>query len=151
MKPNIAIFLILILFSCSSRTQQKDSVSIRPLVVETNPYLNKYAGGYTVELKGLSVSEIDDYAEVYVLGSGGQAKWMMIKNSSNGEAIVKSEQTGIWMATETTISITAGKGVESSIENFVLKDGKFINIETDTNIPLAKRQYRYLKLMVKSK
>ena len=144
-----AIILIILFRVCATSKMAKDTTPIsKPATIEeNNPYLTKYAGGYTVEINGLNVSEIDDYAEFYILASNGKAKWMMVKKDGQGNVVPKDEQSGTWTATETLIRITASMGTKDteSTEEFELMNGKFINIQTELNVPLAKRRYRYLK------
>lgn len=151
-KVFLSVLLSVLIYGCNSGTQPNNQTSTPSTETVSNPYLQKYAGGYSVEIKGINASSIDGYVEAYILGASGQAKWMMIKKERDGSATAKQEQTGKWTATETKISITAsGVGTEPSTEEFDLVNGTFINTQTDTNIPLSKRRYRYLKLMVAQK
>lgn len=141
-KANLSIVLILMFFGCSTGTgtRPKDQYSKTSPVEDVNPYFKKYAGAYTAEIKGKSVTEIDGRVEVYLLTANGQAKWMMIKNDGNGGAVIESEQTGTWTATETKISITAGNNSGTLTEDYILQNGIFVySVSKD----------RYLKPYVK--
>lgn len=150
-KVTLIFVLTLMFYGCLTGTQPKDQYSKSSPVVVDNPYLKKYAGRYTVEIKGISGYGTDENAEVYILGANGQAKWMMVKKNGQGGVVTELEQTGTWNATETKINITAGDKSESSTEDFVLLNGTFINTQTDMDVPLSKRHYRYLKPVVNNK
>ena len=114
MKKLISNLILLLIFSLliSCITNQSDQKSGEKIIVkeEINPFLEKYAGGYMIEVKGYT-SNSD--AELYVLHKNGNAKWMMIMVRSNGQTEVVSEKMGTWDATsdKITISIKGNTGL----------------------------------------
>lgn len=126
------IFILTLMFNgCSTGYKPKDQSSQSSSSEVDNPYLKKYTGGYTVEIKGISVTKIDGITEVYVLAQNGLAKWMQVKNDGRGGTSVESEESGTWTATETKISITTktltiyGKS-ETVTEEYILQNGTFV-------------------------
>lgn len=130
------IFFCLLNSSCENvnSTNQNTSVDSSPNDKKNDEYLNKYSGGYTVELNNISSN---NSAEVYILKNDGTAKWMYIKNDGSGGAEIDSEKSGEWNATETSITITCAGNSEPITEDFKLKDGRFYDTLTGE---------RYLKL-----
>jgi len=114
----IAIIFISILFtSCDSKNSEITEKS-------NNKYLSTYSGGYTIEILGYSS---DNDAEAYALHENGNAKWMWIKNDGYGNAKIMSEKSGIWTAEEGNIKITIQGNTGPIVEEYVLKNGKFVN------------------------
>ncbi len=129
MKNSILLFtsLLTILISCSSGSGSRQN-KIAPLIstdVEGNPYLKKYSGAYTAEIKGKNVTLIDGHLEMYLFTPNGQFKWMIIGQDKAGEAKIDQEQTGRWTATETKIIITTVTNSETFTEEFNLVNGLF--------------------------
>ncbi|MCJ7649427.1 MAG: hypothetical protein MUP85_12495 [Candidatus Lokiarchaeota archaeon] len=114
----IAIIFISILFtSCDSKNSEIKEKS-------NNKYLSTYSGGYTIEILGYSS---DNDVEAYALHENGNAKWMWIKNDGYGNAKIMSEKIGIWTAEEGKIKITIQGNTGPIVEEYVLKNGKFVS------------------------
>ena len=129
MKRILTSFIILLLLNSScenTKSNNKQSVDSLKIKRNDNEYLNKYSGGYTVELDNVLPNTS---AEVYILKSDGTAKWMYIKNDG-GNAEIESEKLGDWSATETSITITCAGNSGSITEDFKLKDGRFYDTLT---------------------
>ncbi len=92
-----------------------------PTVV--NPYLKKYAGGYTIEVRGFSGAVV----EAYALREDGTASWMWIEPNGMGGAREVEKKTGTWNATETTISTKINGKSGLIVEIYTLKNGVFVN------------------------
>jgi len=88
----------------------------------TNPYLSKYAGGYTVQVLGVSTPSD---AEAFILHENGNAKWMWLKDDGHGGAKKVSEKTGTWIAEENKIIISIDGNTGTITEVFVMKRGIF--------------------------
>ncbi len=116
----LAFFLILT--SCTtSHSDQKTDVKINVQEV-VNPYHEKYAGGYMVEVKGYT-SDTD--AELFVLHKSGSAKWMWIMVQSDGKTKIVSEKTGTWNASEDKITISVKGNTGLVVEEYKFIGGKF--------------------------
>lgn len=127
--PVIIIVILLSNTSCENkRSLNQDSFTDSNYSKSVNnEYLDKYSGGYTVELENISSN---DAFEVYILKNNGEAKWMYIKNDGNGNADIESEKSGNWTASEINISITCEGNSGPITEDFKLKDGRFYDTLT---------------------
>jgi hypothetical protein len=119
----LIFFLILTeLFSCKSRHgDQKTDVKNNVQEV-INPYHEKYAGGYMIDVKG---NTSDSDAELYVLHKSGSAKWMWITVQSGGQTKIVSEKMGTWDATGDKITISIKGNTGLIVEEYKLMGGKF--------------------------
>lgn len=119
----LSITSLLIICSCENN-KTNTHVSAKSSNVEkiNDEYIEKYAGGYEVEVKGISSY---NSVEVYILRKDGSAKWMYILNDGNGGANVDSEKDGKWEATKTSITIDINGNTGLITEKFNLKDGEF--------------------------
>ena len=127
------ILSLTLLTSCSSekedktktkfnQTDSKIKVSNEKIV----DHKSKFAGGYTIEVKGVSSAQ---EVELYTLNENGVAKWMWIENDGNGGAIVQDEKSGNWSATANSITIDI-KGKSGMIsETYKLKGDVLTNTE----------------------
>ncbi len=70
------LLILILAFGLIQCSQTGDKEKVRKSEISTNPYLSTYAGGYTIEIKGLS-NTID--AELYLLANNGKAQWMYLK------------------------------------------------------------------------
>lgn len=86
----------------------------------------KFAGTYTIELKGVPNSE---FVEVYALHENGSAKWLWIETTRNGEADVKTKKDGTWKASEDEITIDIQGNTGSICETYKLKNKVLTNTE----------------------
>lgn len=138
---DLLIALTLCLASCSSKestnhTAESTSYTAKQASVAapvSNPFVQKYAGGYMIEVRGISS---DRDAEGYALRKDGTAKWMWIVNDGNGGANIQSEKTGTWTASDGQITVSINGNIGIIEETWQLKNDMFY----DTNNP-----NRYLK------
>ena len=117
--PSILFFTLIFLSCSNSPSEQSPSVNST-----INPFMQKYAGGYIVEVNGVPNT---DEGELYVLHQNGSAKWLWISVLSNGSTQVKSEKTGIWEATQNKITITIKGNTGNIVETYSLVGDKFVN------------------------
>ena len=85
-----------------NRYSESDSTNFPYENSSLSEFVKEYAGGYTVELDGISS---DIAAEAYALKDDGTATWMLISNRG-GEAKVTSRKQGTWNAYQNRIEIT---------------------------------------------
>ena len=119
------VFLCLawIIISCSYSPSGQNPTPTTPTTQTPNPYMEKFAGGYIVEMKGIPNT---NEGEIYVLHQNGSAKWMWITVRSNGATDVKSEKTGTWEAAEDRITIRIKGNTGSIVETYSLVGGKLV-------------------------
>lgn len=86
--------------------------------------LKKFAGGYTVEIKGVSPSNL---VEAYGLKENGDAIWMYIENDGKGGAKLTAEKKGKWYATETEVKIQIFGNTGMLEERYILMDQTLVN------------------------
>ncbi len=135
------IFLSLILLtSCISKKKDNSEPKIIQVKSEIDVskenninYKSKFAGGYTIEVEGVSSAQ---EVELYALNENGGAIWMWIENDGNDGAIIEDEKSGTWSATENSITIDIRGNSGMISETYKLK-GNLL-----TNTQLTKR---YLK------
>ncbi len=124
---SFTVFLCMawIFFACSGSPSGQNSTPIAsaPHPPTTNPNLQKFAGGYIVEVKGIPDT---NEGEIYVLHQNGSAKWMWIFVQSNGATDVKSEKTGTWEAAEDRITIRIKGNSGNIVETYSLVGGKLV-------------------------
>jgi hypothetical protein len=92
-----------------------------------NPYLATYAGGYTIEVKGLGNTRD---VELYVLADNGKAQWMLLKTGGRKEPEIMTRKYGTWTATDSSIKISIDGNSGQLIEEYVMKSGVFYNKES---------------------
>ena len=119
------ISILLIMFSNCSSDNRNENQNINATHTEVNnPYIKKYASGYTIEVKGIkSQTEV----EAYALTENGEAKWLWIEKDGHGGAVLKQKKTGTWTATENKISIKIQGQSGPITEEYVLQNGKFVS------------------------
>ncbi|MGV8995238.1 MAG: hypothetical protein ACOH1O_14150 [Flavobacterium sp.] len=136
----IGTFLTTILFSsCLSETAKDETLTNVKTETETvapkseseieivkEDFRPKFAGTYTIELKGVPNSE---FVEVYALHENGSAKWLWIETTRNGEADVKTKKDGTWKASEDEITIDIQGNTGSISETYKLKNKVLTNTE----------------------
>ncbi|MCD4769502.1 MAG: hypothetical protein K8R35_04985 [Bacteroidales bacterium] len=131
----VAVIVVILLLLLFPKSNDEQSIKTSP-VEQTNLYVKKYAGGYTIEVKGISS---ENSIEAYALADNGQAKWMWIVNDGSGGANLESEKTGTWTATENKITINIKGNTGIITEDYVLIDGVFTNtISNDRYLKLNK-------------
>ncbi len=135
----VTILSLILLTSCIS--DKKNNAEKKTEVADTEiekedkiDYKTKFAGGYTIEVKGVSSAQ---EVELYALNENGGAKWMWIENDGNGGAIVVDEKSGTWSATENSITIDIRGNSGMISETYKLNNNNVL-----TNTQLTKR---YLK------
>jgi len=135
------ILSLILLTSCLSDKKNNNEIKMNETESEIKvsneksiDYKSKFAGGYTIEVKGVSSAQ---EVELYALNENGGAKWMWIKNDGNGGAIVDDEKSGTWSATENSITIDIRGNSGMISETYKLNNDNVL-----TNTQLTKR---YLK------
>lgn len=139
----IGTFFTTILFSsCLSESAKGETIidgkieteTVAPKSKSENEIVNetkedfrpKFAGTYTIELKGVPNSE---FVEVYALHENGTAKWLWIETTRNGEADVKTKKAGTWKASEDEITVEIQGNTEILSETYKLKNKVLINTQ----------------------
>ena len=123
----LAIILLIVLLNIFLPGGKKQTLKSTEKPIVSNPYLTKYAGGYTVEVSSMPP---DAQVEAYILHKSGKAKWMLLTNDGRGNAKIKSEKTGQWTAEENKIMITIQGNTGDLSEDFVYKNGRFVDTLT---------------------
>jgi hypothetical protein len=113
----LIIFVTILFTSCENKSSEMKESS-------NNKYLADYSGGYTIEILNYSS---DNDAEAYALHENGNAKWMLIVNDGHGNAKIMSEKNGVWSADDGKIKITIQGNTGAIVEEYVMKNGKFVN------------------------
>lgn len=135
----VIIFILKVLNSNNSSEypiQSNDNQESKQIYKPSNPYLSKYAGGYTVNILVGSTSNV---AEVYVLYESGNAKWMWLEDDGYGGAKKVSEKTGSWTAEKNKISISIQGKIGTINEDYIFKDGRFVNADPALSNRFLKR------------
>lgn len=112
--------IIILLTGCSLDSRNKSDQDSS----EANPFLQKYAGGYTIEVKGISS---DDAVEAFALNQNGKATWMYIKDDVNGNPKISSKKIGTWTAQEGKISVSVQGNTGVITEEYILNDEVFVS------------------------
>ena len=113
-----SIIVALLIISCTNTYQPK----YKP--VDDNPYLKKYAGRYSIQVKGMpSTNETEDYA----LAPNGRATWLWIINDINGGDKIQQEKVGTWTATQNKITINIQGNAGTIVEEYNFINGQFVN------------------------
>lgn len=118
MKKSLLLLLIGLSYSCGNTSNNNQKAP------EVNPLKQQYAGGYIVEVNGISNEES---GEIYVLHENGNAKWMWLKVKPGGQTEVQSEKSGSWTATQDNISITIDGNTGPIIEQYKLINNRFVS------------------------
>lgn len=129
----------ILLSSCLSETAKNETVIDGKTETETvapksevqteivkEDFRPKFAGTYTIELKGVPNSE---FVEVYALHENGSAKWLWIETTRNGEADVKTKKAGTWKASENEITIDIQGNSGSISETYKFKNKVLTNTQ----------------------
>ena len=117
----------------SCKSEKKNSLesepnekSIEKVKTDSSAFYRKvFAGGYTIEVKGVSSAQ---EVEVYALNENGGAIWMWVENDGKGGAIVDDRKQGTWNATKNSITINIQGNSEMISETYKLDDGVLTNI-----------------------
>ena len=141
-KIKLTLFgLILVGFfsSCMSEKKKPDQnqpiekINVEKKTDSSDFYRKDFAGGYTIEVKGVSSAQ---EVEVYALNENGGASWLWVENDGKGGANVEDKKNGTWTATKNSITINIQGNSGMISETYELKNGIL------TNVQLPKR---YLK------
>jgi hypothetical protein len=102
-KESLLLFIVLLIavISCTNSNPNKTRRSGGK--AELNPFIEKYQGGYLIEVQGTSTSED---LQFYLLSKNGTARWTSMRVQRNGQTSIISEMSGDWNATENTITVT---------------------------------------------
>lgn len=116
-------FFLFCVISCSNPNKRANSIVVQSSTVriEGNPFLEKYEGGYMIEVKGYASNS---EAEMFVLHKNGIAQWMYV-TLINGKSNVASEKSGNWTATENKITITIKGNSGDIVEEYVKTSDQF--------------------------
>ena len=80
----------------SDKTKLSEQTNLEKKADSSNFYRKNFAGGYTIEVKGVSSAQ---EVEVYALNENGGAIWLWVENDGSGGASVDDEKKGTWTAT----------------------------------------------------
>ena len=127
--------LLFALYGCSSGTGSKPKAqkADTPATENNNDYLKKYAGAYSISVKGMQTPAPAESSEVYYLSDNGIAKYQLVQPDGKGGSKILEEKTGTWSATETKIAVTTLVGEDSSTNAFILQDGVFVEESNNEN------------------
>ena len=117
----VVVILAFLVGMIKNRQLPEKRSSSTPTLV--NPYVKKYAGGYTIEVRGITGSVV----EAYALREDGTASWMRIEPNGMGGARETDKKNGTWDATETTITTKINGKSGLILETYTLKNGVFVN------------------------
>jgi len=119
----IGAFFLFFIVSCSKSNKKSNSIVVQSstIQIEENPFLEKYEGGYMIDVKGyVSNSE----TEMFVLHKNGVAQWMYV-TLIDGKSNVASEKSGNWTATENKITITIKGNSGNIVEEYIRTSDRF--------------------------
>lgn len=117
------IFLLLAFASCNSTPDNTSHENEIPRSVkQVDPLLEKYSGGYYVDVAGVPSNDV---MESYVLSKDGSAKWLYIVNDGANGAKVDSKKYGTWTVTENEITINIQGNTGLITEKYILSNGVF--------------------------
>jgi hypothetical protein len=119
----VVVVVILAFLGGLIKNRQLPEKRSTPTPTVVNPYVKKYAGGYTIEVRGYSGAVV----EAYALRDDGTASWMWIEPNGIGGAREVEKKTGTWNATETTITTKINGKSGLIVETYTLKNGVFVN------------------------
>ena len=119
----IAFLITSIDYKASSSKTKPNSTKAHSTPVAVSQYVKKYAGGYTIEVKGFSGLA----TEAYALRDDGTATWMWIEPNSTGGAKVVDKKTGSWEATATSITTKINGKSGIIIESYTVRNGIFVS------------------------
>ncbi len=119
----ICVFFLFFIVSCSKSNKKANSIVVQSSTVqiEKNPFLEKYEGGYMIEVKGYASNS---EAEMFVLHKNGVAQWMYV-TLIDGKSNVASEKSGNWTATENKITITIKGNSGNIVEEYIKTSDQF--------------------------
>jgi hypothetical protein len=117
----IGVFVILgVLFN---RHRPSSDVSIPAAAADQ--YTEKYAGSYTIEVRGYP----GESTEAYDLRDNGRAIWMWIEPDGHGGVKVGQKDKGKWSATDSTITIKMKGRMGLVEEEYVLHNGVLVSTQ----------------------
>ncbi len=103
----------------------RDKLSSNGLITPAtkNQFIEKYAGSYTIEVKGSS----GESTEAYDLRDNGSAIWIWTEPNGRGGVKVGQKDRGTWSATDTSITIKMQGRMGLVEEEYVLRNGILVN------------------------
>ena len=123
-KTILSLILMLSLIQCGNKDKGQTAEKYdKP----NNPYLTSYAGGYTIEVKGLGNT---GDVELYVLADNGKAQWMLLKTAGRAEPEIMTRKYGTWTAKDSYMKISIDGSTGQLIEEYEMKGGVFYNKES---------------------
>jgi len=103
-RPEFLLSIVLLLIAVISCTNPNSNKARRSGgKTDLNPFIEKYQGGYLIEVEGTSLSEDIQF---YLLSKNGTARWTSMRIGQNGKTSILSEKSGDWDATENSITVT---------------------------------------------
>ena len=119
----MSAFFLFFVASCSKSNKKANSIVVQSSTaqIEENPFMEKYEGGYMIEVKGYASNS---EAEMFVLHKNGTAQWMYV-TLINGKSNVASEKSGNWAATENKITIRIKGNSGDIVEEYVKTSDRF--------------------------
>ncbi|WP_394749574.1 hypothetical protein [Spongiimicrobium salis] len=123
----ITFFLIVSSFtisSCLISTKKDTKEDEKVNTIPTEDFKKKFAGSYTIEIKGKTFNE---HAEVYALNENGGVSWLWIENKGKGNTNIDDRKVGTWTATENSITINIQGNTGVITESYELKDEVLVN------------------------
>ena len=117
------IGVIVILAVLFGMHRPSSDVSIPAAAVDQ--YTEKYAGRYTIEVRGYP----GESTEAYDLRDDGRALWMWTEPDGHGGVKVGQKDKGIWSATDSTITIKMKGRMGLVEEEYVLHHGVLVSTQ----------------------
>lgn len=110
-----------------------------PQVPNRIDWKREYAGSYSIEVDSISSSP---EMEVYVLHEDGSAKRIYLVSDFAGGARIHSEKSGLWDASQYSISITVQDNSGLITETYSFRGGRFVNERIDDRYLKPTRDYK---------
>jgi hypothetical protein len=117
------IGVLVILAILFSKHRPSSDVSIP--AEEENLYTEKYAGSYTIEVRGYPGAS----TETYELRDDGRAIWIWTGPDGHGGVKVGQKDRGTWSATDSTITIKMKGRMGLVEEEYVLHNGVLVSTQ----------------------
>ena len=115
----VGVIVILAVFF--SRDKPSSNGLIPPATVDQ--YIEKYAGSYTIEVRGSP----GESTEVYDLRDNGSAIWLWTEPDGRGGVKVGQKDRGTWSATDTSVTIKMQGRMGLVEEEYVLQNGILVS------------------------
>jgi len=128
----LGVAFLIIIATLINRIDWSSEEQTAPTKVSDNPFIEQWAGYYTIEVKGFSGKAKEKYA----LRSDGTATWVWTEPDDKGEDKELSRKYGSWTATAKTIT-TSIRGNTGTLETVYVYNYVVFEEKGNTN--------RYLK------